>query len=211
MPFVYSTDAVSNLQKVISRERFSSYLTDAKGDVRLAIEIYERNMRYSQSLFGALQPLEIAFRNTIHAVLWNDTGKSDWYERPPLRFREIESVRKAKDHITRWGHAVTPGRVVSELTFGFWTALIGREYEKTLWVPYLRKAFPHLYKPDRIKVFDRLESIRVLRNRIAHHEKILSRNLLKDFWEIVQTIEWICPTTAAWVLSSATFPRLYGK
>jgi hypothetical protein len=104
------------------------------------------------------------------------------------------------------------GRVVAELTFGFWTRLISRDYEKTLWVPYLHKALPHLpSRRDRIAVFNRLDSIRGLRNRIAHHEKILSRNLGQDYEDIVETIGWICPTTAAWIHSTATFPREYSR
>jgi hypothetical protein len=211
MPFVYSSDAVSNLQVAISRERLYSYLADTNGDVVAALHRYERNTRLSQCLYGIIQPLEIAFRNSVHNVMSADTNRSNWYEYSPLRFAEIEAVKKAKTDITRWNHAITSSRVVSELTFGFWTKLINRDYEKGLWVPHLYKAFPHLQKPDRKTVFNRFDNIRLLRNRIAHHEKIVARNLPKDYWEIIEALGWICPTTASWVLATATFPREYSK
>lgn len=211
MPFVYSSDAVSNLQAAISRERIYSYLADTKGDALSALHLYERNTVLSQCLYGIIQPLEIAFRNSIHSVMTADTNHSNWYEYSPLRFAEIEAVKKAKNDITKWNHAITSSRVVSELTLGFWTKLINRDYEKSLWVPHLYKAFPHLQKPDRKTVFDRFDSIRLLRNRIAHHEKIITRNLPKDYWEIIEALDWICPTTASWVVATATFPRQYRK
>lgn len=211
MPFVYSADALSNLHSTIARDRLASYISDAKGDVRKAIQLYERNTLFSQALYGVLQPLEIAFRNSIHVVLTGDTGHHDWYDRVALRFREQESVKEAKKKIMRWSHAITSARVVSELTFGFWTKLIGRDYEKALWVPHLYKAFPHLHKPDRLKVSARFDSIKLLRNHIAHHERIISRNLAQDYTHIIETIEWICPTTACWVRSTNSFPIEYSR
>jgi Abi-like protein len=206
MPFVYSDDAQSNLRRSIARDRLSSYVSDCNGDLCKAIQLYERNTLFSQTLYGVLQPLEIAFRNSIHQVMTGHTGHADWYERAPMRTRELESVHEAKANIIRWNNAVTSSRVVAELTFGFWTKLIGREYEKTLWVPHLHRAFPHLRKPDRLKVFSRFDSIKQLRNRIAHHERIISRDLAKDYAEIIETIGWICPTTACWVRSTNSFP-----
>ena len=50
---------------------------DAKGDLKIAIHLYERNTLFSQGLYGVLQPLEIAFRNSIHRVISRDTGKSN--------------------------------------------------------------------------------------------------------------------------------------
>jgi Abi-like protein len=206
MPFVYSTDAIRNLELAIAKDRLGSYVAETKGDVQKAIILYEMNTLFSQGLYGILQPLEIAFRNSIHNVLGRGIGKN-WYDSFPLRHREAESVKEAKSHIARWSHAITPGRVVSELTFGFWTRLISRDYEKTMWVPHLHKAFPHLPKPDRAAVSLRLDSIKLLRNRIAHHERILSRDLRRDYSDIIETLEWICPTTAAWVRVTNTFQR----
>lgn len=44
------------------------------------------------------------------------------------------------------------------MMFGFWTYLLTDSHEKTIWVPYLHRAFPH--GTDR--------------NRVAHHENILN-------------------------------------
>ena len=44
-----------------------------------------------------------------------------------------------------------------------------------------------------------LETIRRLRNRIAHHEPILSRNLLDDLNRMLDLVELRSRPTATWV------------
>jgi hypothetical protein len=210
MPFVYSNDALSNLRDTITRPRLSPYVMQTKGDLAEAIALYERNTLLSQELYGVLQALEIAFRGAVHRIL-TDGISASWYQRAPLRTAELNAVTEARKKIIRRTETVTPSRIVAELTFGFWTHLLSREYEKILWIPYLHKVFPHLFKPDRETLFRHFASIKTLRNRVAHHEPIIDRNLAKDYADIIGTIEWICPTTAAWVRASSAFPREYSK
>lgn len=98
MPFVYSIDALGNLRDTISRARMSPYVMESKGDLALAVSMYERNTLLSQGLYGVLQPLEITFRNSLHRTLGLGIGL-DWYERAPLRAAELESVKEAKSKI----------------------------------------------------------------------------------------------------------------
>jgi hypothetical protein len=210
MPFVYSTDALSNLRDTISRARLSPYVLASKGDLTLAINLYEYNSLLSQGLYGVLQPLEIAFRNSLHRTLGQGIGL-DWYERAPFRQAELDSIEDAKNKILHRSDAITPSRIVAELNFGFWTFLVSSEYEKKLWVPHLHKAFPHLHKPDREMVFRRFKLIKVLRNAIAHHEPILARDLFRDYTNIIEALDWICPTTATWVQATNRFTRYFSK
>jgi hypothetical protein len=69
------------------------------------------------------------------------------------------------------GATPVPGKIVAELMFGFWTYLVADSHEKTIWVPYLHKAFPP--GTDRDRVSQALTAIREFRNRVAHHENIL--------------------------------------
>ena len=94
-------------------------------------------------------------------------------------------------------------RVVAELSFGFWTGLTGPRYD-VLWRNHLVKIFPR--RPvQRAHVQTRLNSIRKLRNRVAHYEPILSRPLQKDVNQIFDTISWMSPVTARWVRSNSSF------
>ena len=108
---------------------------------------------------------------------------------------------------------------MAELRLGFWTALMSSRYEKTLWVPYLHKCFPHakgkrldgkVVTADRKAISEELEKIRVLRNRIAHHESILKPEMDQQYEGIVKVLGWMCPATAQWTRSTNCFASRYG-
>ena len=53
---------------------------------------------------------------------------------------------------------------------------------------------------DRRKlIYEELEQIRRLRNRIAHHEPIFTRNLSDDYQKILSLVSYRCTTTATWL------------
>ena len=51
----------------------------------------------------------------------------------------------------------------------------------------------------RAKAHSDLRTIRTLRNRIAHHEPIFTRNPAADYAMVRELIEWRSPVAAAWV------------
>ncbi len=61
----------------------------------------------------------------------------------------------------------------------------------------------------RDRVYHVLERIRKLRNRVAHHEVIIGRNLLDDYATIFQYLNGICPDTAKWIKYRSTFVETY--
>lgn len=87
-------------------------------------------------------------------------------------------VDNAKSEIARLNKTLTPGRVISGLSFGFWTQLLTRHYENTpgqshnlLWPHLTNVVFPHAPPGwDREKICDAFFRIKDLRNRLSHHE-----------------------------------------
>ena len=67
-------------------------------------------------------------------------------------------------------------------------------------LPNLSPARP--VRQSRQEIYDNLEEIRTLRNRIAHHEPVFTRNLASDFQRIVDLIELRCKVTAAWMVAN---------
>jgi hypothetical protein len=207
MSFVYSVESQNDLAKLLTTERLTSYLIATKGDIGEAITLYEHNTKLSEYLYGVLQGFEVALRNSMHQVLVNGIRKPDWYDHFKLDRLEADMVRDASMKAQRFGKKNSPGQIVSELTLGFWVRLLAPQYEKTLWVPHLHKAFPHYRKPDRIIIFARIDEIRRVRNRVAHHEPIFKKDAIREYTKIIEAIGWICPVTAAWVDSCSSFPR----
>jgi hypothetical protein len=85
------------------------------------------------------------------------------------------------------------------MNFGFWVRLFSGEYHRTLWGPSLSKIIP--MKLDRRAVYDRLKDIKTLRNRIAHHNRIIGRSktIAVLYAEMLETIGWFSPAMRLWV------------
>lgn len=196
--FRYTPDQIAAVELTISPERFSTYLTMSGGDKVLALLLYERNILVSEGLYGVLQRLEVGVRNAFHDALATGLGRRDWYDYAPLSAAESQAVAAAKGKLTHNSKPCTPGRVVAELSFGFWTALTHKRYARQLWDVHLYKAFPHRRMSHKT-AFARLNCLRRLRNRVAHLEPILDRNVQQDLADIAETMGWICPTSALWL------------
>ena len=83
----------------------------------------------------------------------------------------------------------------------------GAAYETRLWAPALHRAFPH-YRGPRRSVHQRLVTMRLFRNRIAHHEPIHYRHLAADHATMLTILGWVSPEFAAWVDSRSRVPTL---
>ncbi|MDF2096524.1 hypothetical protein [Aquibaculum arenosum] len=178
-----------------------------------AIKLYVHNTILSEGFYTPLQGLEIALRNALHAQFSNRFG-ADWYDAAikDIRHPQTTMIARAKTTLRRDRKPITPSGMVAELSFGFWVGLLGPDYEVPLWRRCCRHAFP--YRPlhhERKQVLGALNSVRRLRNRVAHHEPILHRNLETDHQTIINAASWICPHTAEWIRAHSRLPGLLGK
>jgi phosphoglycolate phosphatase len=201
--FQYDDKALVTLEKYISSERLAAYVAYARGDKWVAIRLYERNTEVSEALYGVIQALEITLRNAIHSILSEQLGGPEWYESFNLADSERKALEEAKKKVIDRPAALTPGRVIAELTFAFWGRLFAEPYDKTLWVPHLRKIFPTKLQNNRRLIRGRLVELKTLRNRIAHHERLMCgrQHLKQDYSNILETIGWINPIVRRWVES----------
>jgi hypothetical protein len=187
------------IRRCLSPGRFEGYrrsLRDTDDDL-LARHLW--NLTLAEALYPSLNTFEISLRNSIHETLVAATGAADWYVAGRqsafvLAEREQEwvngAIRAATTRLLRSGKSLTHGHIVAELSFGFWVTLFDRRYDVQL-RPYLASMFPCLRAHDRTRkhIARRLEKIRLLRNRIFHHEPIWSRSdLLNVHGEILETI-----------------------
>lgn len=202
--FEYSGTNLGELERTLSADRLQPYQQSVGGDRERAVRLYEQNTHLAESLYGVLQGLEVALRNTIHTQLVAAFGLAKWWEVMKLEPEQDSMLRKAMETLKREGKPLDAGRIVAELAFGFWTGLTSAKYE-ALWRDHLVKIVPHR-TVQRGEVHDRLNSIRKLRNRMAHHEPILfSGRLQKYANQIFDTIAWLSPITARWVRTNSSF------
>jgi len=196
------------LYKTLSNERISTYESQCGNDPDKAILLYQENTALSEALYAVLQGLEVALRNSMHSCLCTYFNRDDWYEVIQLNVPEQQRLAEVRGKIKAQRKQISSGRVVSELTFGFWVALLMNCYAAPLWIPCLHRAFPGkaLGHKRAHQTFDR---IRFLRNRVAQHECILNRDLEADYIEILEALRWICPITAQWIRDSTRFEKTF--
>lgn len=199
-PFPYSKHMLSKLEEALSIDRLSTYSQLAGNDPEKAILLYLRNIDFCSALYGPLQTLEIVIRNAMHREFSGAYG-AEWYDNPSLRLEHQQqaAIIDVKNSLRLQKKAVIPPQVVASLSFGFWVGLLGNKYEN-FWRPHLYSTFPKLPRPSKRKdVHGSLNKIKRLRNRIAHHEPILNRNLDEDYQLILSAIAWVAPEVARWV------------
>jgi hypothetical protein len=203
------------LEQRISAERFAPYRAATGDDLARALRCYERNTEVSAAFWAVLSDLEIVVRNAMHErlSLWSlgTYGRPDWYADRGRIFtaQTASDIRAARRHAVACGRAESAGRIVAELPLGFWRFLLSRRYDRSLWLPCLRDAFPGILGQGmRRDVHDAMRDLHLLRNRIAHHEPIHNRPLAELHAVALTTAGWICPTTRDWIAARSRVPAL---
>lgn len=202
------------MKQTLTQARLGKYLKASGQDIQRAMRLYVLNTKLSAAIFADLHYTEVVLRNKLDEQLRAGFGH-EWYTNPVflavVGMRCEGILKKAqKDAAKHWikGATLPPGKVIAELTFGFWHTLTDRKYEHRLWVPYLHKAFLPGKPPARAAFNMQLEKLRQLRNRIAHHEPIFHMALRDELQRIDEVTHRLCHTTAAVMKHTSTSKRL---
>lgn len=187
----------NKIQQALAAERLDAY--GPAHDPKTLICTYLWNIAVCESLYSPLQMAEIGLRNAINRVLTAKCGDS-WFDQLPLCQSQEEALTAAQIYLAKHGKNRTPHRLISELSFGFWTSFFNKEHESTgLCHSIIKNAFPRASKYDRNSklMHMRWTQIRELRNRVFHHEKITSAPDLKQQHQcILEVIRWMSPELA---------------
>jgi hypothetical protein len=207
---------VSELYTPLSKARLESYRPFQGSDEQM-LGNYVWNVMLCESLYPALNALEIALRNAVHAALQAKFDTTFWFDQPGLLVKwQPSEVSQARVDIARRGKSVTDDRIVAELTCGFWTTILSRDYHKKIWnrnnAAPLAAAFPHLSGPGfrRDYIHNRFNQLRILRNRVFHFEPIYNNpNLARRHEEILEAVGWISPANLGLLSRIDRFPAVH--
>jgi hypothetical protein len=213
-----SEDFFLSVRGSISDQRLDAYRqshTDTDVDL---LGRYLWNTALCEALYPTLQNLEIALRNNIYNATQISFDNCNWLDDPDILVaQQLKSVAKAKREILNSGRNATIGRVIAELTFGFWTSLFDRKYDQIFWnrKTLITIAFPNM--PNRIRnrhtLSKRFGEIRKLRNRAFHHEPIWNNNhLQQQHADLIDAINWLNPNLKnTIVVILDRFPLVYNE
>lgn len=214
------TQFLAGLEPAISRERLVPYRNASTTDLDVLVA-YLHNLALSEALYAPLCCLEVSLRNSLSEALRVHLGTPTWYNQPGLfEPNQTADIRKAKKRATPpqtpVGYQPSPGKVVAELNFGFWTSLLSGDYEASLWRPnkarLLKDTFRYIPRPlrQRNTIYGHYNRFRELRNRVFHHESIWNRpTLAQDHHDIVEAIGWVSPPMKEALAVVDRFENLY--
>lgn len=184
----------------LNAERLNAYRRDGADD-ETTLARYLLNMALCEALYGPLQMAEVTLRNALHDTLADKTGTDTWYQQVSLPEWQRQQVADAQRRLKNVKRPQSPGRIVAELTFGFWVGFFTRPHMTSGLAYHLAKtAFTHAPKAERNvpHLAARWQKVRDLRNRVFHHERILHwRDLEAQHLQILQLIGWINPELEA--------------
>ena len=198
----------------LASERLNAYRT-ADSSIEVTIARYMLNIALCESLYAPLQFCEIALRNSINDYITTIINDPHWFASdnfPLTQWAELQ-VTNAKGQLARGKKNASNGRIVAELSFGFWTSMFEHYYERT--TPFLpsgiKSVFPNLPKSqhNRRNIKAKLDRIRILRNRVFHHERIIHwKDLDEKHALILDVISWINPELVELVRELDTYPQI---
>jgi hypothetical protein len=199
------------LIKVLDAGRYADPAVLCSSSCRQTLEWFDWETEVSKAVYELLRNLENVLRSTISARLAAHYGRADWWNAPRLRltFGTRSKLEDAEEKLRRAGLPLAPRTIQREVTLGFWVSLLGRgvDYETQLWRP-MSGGFPG-YRGRREPLYLRLNHLRLLRNKVAHQDRIGGRDLAADRRSVLAAIGYISATAARRVdAADAALPAL---
>lgn len=183
---------------IFSVDRLDAYRVSTADSELDALTRYVWNVALCEALYPVLHCLEVGLRNRLNQALVSSFGRADWYDASQviLDVGARQKVTAVKLMLNASGKKVTPSRIISELSFGFWTMLISRHHQSIIARPgLLKEAFPYVPKSMRKRriLSGRFGEARKLRNRVFHHEPIWHRDVQREYQNIIEALGWLDP------------------
>ena len=199
-------EELKKYQSTISIERLRSFIRrgETDVDVRVLLERYKDNILMSQAFYPVLSILEITLRNAIDTMLKTYIGE-DWIEKELqqqniLQDYELNKLKEAciVAKQSSKSSALSHGKIVENLTFGFWTNLCLKRYGNKIWTkPGRFRAvfvnFPQCQREQVHSISTKLTAIKRLRNKVYHYAPVLRsrEKMLAMYNDMIEILSYL--------------------
>lgn len=122
----------SDYETAFSPARLSRYLTACGGDNNKALTLYRHNIKLCQKFYGVLSLFEVVLRNAVNEHYKRHFGDNCWIRTQIQPGGMLDNCPQLPDitrHLTRLinNGIYTHDRLVSSVSFGFWTYLFNKQ------------------------------------------------------------------------------------
>jgi hypothetical protein len=217
----------------LSPERIDRYLIATGNKKERAVKLYKENLKIAKAFHSLLGILEVVIRNRINTILSTHFTDPDWILNqkngfmidPLLTYvdrrngRRVindflkSSIEQSERRCRRLHIHITSDRIIADQTLGFWTDLFEIHHYRILHGRPIQ-IFNQLPSGiGRNEVCNRLNKIRVFRNRIHHNEPIcfngnvIDLTYVEDVYNsIIDILTWIDPELITWIKNINSVP-----
>lgn len=173
-----------DFERFFSQKRLNRYLLACNGDTRKAMTLYRYNLRLAQELLTIVNCFEVSLRNAIDNIMVSQFG-SEWLKDSvapqgiftlPLLYKTRRTIADALQKLCLQG-TYSHSKLLAQMDFGMWKYMYS-PVQYTLTNQSLLHAFPFKQRStpqlhiNQSYIFNELDKINTLRNRIAHHEPL---------------------------------------
>jgi hypothetical protein len=204
------------VEQWLSAERFRTYIRQAGGDRRRALQLHEWNARLNAALLHDFAHLEVGLRNFYDRALAEaiQPGDRHWTDNTSASglFPHAQGAdRRTHGDLSHaranaGGLGAPSGKILAELTFGFWVLLTSSRHAPLIWTRHLQAIYPA--GSDRAKIHAGLDNLRKARNRVAHHEPVRVANVNGLVRQIQRYARYISPDLARYIGQTSTVATL---
>ncbi len=197
-----------DFEAVLSAERITRYVNACGGNTRKAMTLYRENLHLSQEMFTLISCFEVALRNAIDRKMTDAFG-TNWLRDTILpngiftspQFRQTNRIiTKAFQKLNANG-TYSHSKLLAEMDFGVWKYMFSNPQYRAAG-RILLSIFPNRPRSsaamqyNNVYVFNELDGVNTIRNRIAHHEPIcfmigqdaVSTSYLLQQYQRIQTL-----------------------
>ena len=174
----------TEFERILSQERMKRYLLACSNDSRKAMTLYRYNLQLSQEMFTVISCFEVALRNAIDNNLKPRLG-TDWLRDSilkggmftnPMLSKTANVISHSYNKLLSQGQ-YSPSKLLSDMEFGMWKYMFS-PLQYRLTGQTLLQVFPNKQRSsstlqiNHAFIFNELDKVNTIRNRIAHHEPI---------------------------------------
>lgn len=170
--------------KFISKNRMKQYKN---------INEYFDNLKLCKEYYIPLSLVEIALRNSINSYFKTKVSKSWLLDSSFIQIQHKSKIDIAIKLLKLENKKIYQDNILAELSFGFFVTFFKASYKQYFRYTDLKQIFPNLPSTksksiNRHFIFTKLNNIRLFRNKVFHHDKIISKHDYQNMMDEIYAV-----------------------
>lgn len=153
---------------------------------------YILNLQSCKNYYIPLSLIEISFRNSLNLFFIQRVGENWLFNNQFIKPQLRDKIEISKKILYQQKKKVTHENILAELSFGFFVTFLKKPYQEYFRYKDILKIFPNITSNDKVInrhfVYAKINNIRLFRNKVFHHNKIINKIEFKNIQDNIDEI-----------------------